>query len=242
MIVIAGDSWACGEWQNSSVVHSGLSKYLTDYGINNINIGVGGSSNYDTLIRLDTALRMLTNENKLLPDSIVIIFQTEWFRDLNLRYHSIMKIETAEPLSDSLISKMISHWQCSLVEMAKIYNVKIYLVGGCSDTMWLDKFEEEYPGLKILCQSFTNFCINNNPRVESPVFGVRYPDSVVELYKKLASTTNDLDFLVKEMSKGEERQRQWVSAKDYFWPDSIHANRAAHYKLFELVKEKILEV
>ena len=240
MIIIAGDSWACGEWHNGSIAHKGVSEYLTNIGINNVNIGVGGSSNYDTIIRLDTILRFFTNENKLLPESSVIIFQTEWFRDLNLRYHSSMKIKTNEPLSDSLISQMISYWQYRLSEMAKHYNVKIYLVGGASDTIWLDKFEEEYPGLKILCQSLTNYCINNNSRVENPVFGIQYTDSIVNMYKELASTSADLEFLIKEIDRGIERQKLWHNSPEYFWPDGNHANRDGHYKLFQLIKEKVL--
>ena len=100
MILLAGDSWACGEWteydhepkikdfptglfqgrwwQNT---HPGLAFYLEQDGHSVINLGQGGSSNRITVERLRYSLDICKKFNHQI-DSI-FVFQTEWSRDFN---------------------------------------------------------------------------------------------------------------------------------------------------------------
>jgi hypothetical protein len=77
-ILIAGDSWGCGEWAifGRKVAHLGLQTYLTEYGCEVTNVSVGGYSNKDSINSI---------KNKLIStytcDSI-IWFQTDPIRDL----------------------------------------------------------------------------------------------------------------------------------------------------------------
>lgn len=241
MIIICGDSWGCGEWKQLTVEHRGITQYLEDSGHEVINVSVPGGSNLDTCVALQTTLGVLSKFNKLEPaTTIIILFQTEWFRDIGALAHPVRVPYIKQPLSQDLIHIVISHWQYQLVSISKKYNVKIHLVGGASDTMWLSKFEEEYPGLSILCQSMTNLCVNNNDRIECPVYGIRYPESLVTVTKKICSSTTDLENIVEQLDLGEQRSNIFLKHPEYFWPDGVHANREAHYKLFEYIKEKLL--
>jgi hypothetical protein len=246
MIVICGDSWACGEWtvRTNGLVknpHRGLAQYLHEDGHEVVNVGFAGASNLESLIALRSALEILTKSSKFDNESItVIIFQTEWWRDIWCVQHPVGLPNLIEAISEDLINKTISFWQYKLVTVAKDYNVKIHLVGGASDTMWLSNFEQEYPGLFVLCQSLTNLCINNTSRIDDPVFGIRPPDELTTVAKSLCYTAKDLEYLVDQINQSTMRFNVFDAHPEYFWPDGLHANRRGHYKLYELVKEKLL--
>lgn len=241
MIIVCGDSWACGEWSaDGNNTHLGLSQYLEDDGHEVVNVGVAGSSNLEIAMVLDNTLHVLSATNKTNLSTItIILFQTEWYRDIGSRPHPTGLPGLQNSISDDLINKTISFWQYQLVRIAKKYKVKIQLVGGASDTMWLDKFEQEYPGVSVLCQSMTNLCVNNDSRIDDPVFGVRYPDELVTVAKSLCNTTDDLEYLIKNIDQGIRRFNVFDNHPKYFWPDGIHANRAAHYKLYKYIKERL---
>ena len=53
VVVIAGDSWGCGEWTQRDhrdyyVSHAGLAQYLADDGYQVINLSQPGAGNLDT--------------------------------------------------------------------------------------------------------------------------------------------------------------------------------------------------
>lgn len=246
MFIICGDSWASGEWalvdknMPSYTTHKGLSQYLEEDGHEVVNISIGGSSNIETSVALRTALNVLTQSNKLDPaTATIILFQTEWFRDIGTQPHVTRYPNVIEPLSQELINKTISFWQYDLVALAKEYNVKIHLVGGASDTMWLSQFDQEYPGLTILCQSLTNLCTNDNSRIDRPIFGIRYPENFVKILKPLCVNDQDLKFLIEELDQTNARNKIFKEHPEYFWPDGLHANRKAHYKLYKYIKERL---
>jgi len=263
MILICGGSWAVGEWpvndntgisfkdtpkdlsqyyRDKSLCHGGLSQYLKEDGHEVVNVGFAGANNLASVIALRSALNILTKFNKVNTQSItVIFFQTEWFQELSEYKHPVIGgPNLRESISEDLIYKSIDYWQNQLVQLANDYNIKIHLVGGASDTMWADNFEQRYPGLSILCQSLINLCVNNTSRVENPVFGIRYPDELVDVAKSLCRTTKDLEYLIEKIDQGLERFNQFDAHLEYFWPDGMHPNRAGHRKLYELVKEKLL--
>ena len=55
MIIIAGDSWACGEWviDKEQLSHGGLYQYLHDHGYPVINLGTPAGSNAQTINKLN---------------------------------------------------------------------------------------------------------------------------------------------------------------------------------------------
>jgi len=100
MILLAGDSWACGEWIQSDHkpnvndgpsawvqgrwwqnTHPGLEFYLKQDGHSVINLGLGGSSNRTTVERLSHSLYICKKFNHHITN--IFVFQTEWSRDFN---------------------------------------------------------------------------------------------------------------------------------------------------------------
>lgn len=235
MIIVIGDSWACGEWSGMTVQHSGLVQYLRDCGESTISLGVGGSSNYRALIRLEQFLNSGVNDFLVDPVELVLFFQTDWGRDYQNTYcyNGDYPIQYRfKNYSVDLAQNTISQWQYRLVDLATKFDIKIGLIGGCADTIWLDRFEKEYPGLFIACQSMTNLCINGNHRVDDPVLGF-YDLELVSAIKPYINDLETMDFLSKEIEKSESRLTLWKKNPDLFWPDGAHGNRLAHKLLFE---------
>jgi hypothetical protein len=237
MIIVTGDSWACGEWDDHIVKHYGLVQYLRDYGKSTISLGVGGSSNYQAFLRLEQFLNSGINDYLVEQIELILFFQTDWSRDYQNRFS--YENDTNCPIqyrfknyNTDLAQITISQWQYCLVNLANKFKIKIGLIGGCSDTMWLDQFEKEYPGLFIACQSMTNLCINKDHRVSDPVQGFYHQD-LISVIKPYINNLEIMDFLSKEIEKSESRLELWKKNPNLFWPDGTHGNRLAHKLLFD---------
>lgn len=238
-IIIAGDSWGCGEWGNSlphcGISHVGLTKYLLDSGYCVVNLSGPGGSNKYASDRISDFLQV----NQQLQISYVIVFQTEWLRDV--------LIEDPVNLKEDLIhgyiglkNRLISRFYYKLSRASVKNNIPIHIVGGCGDTIWLDQFEKKYPGLQIICQSLTNLLVNGDHRNPDPVhciFSKRDEEKINYIKKHLK--TADLELLLDDIDKGSKRVDLWANNKEYFWPDGCHANRQAHQILFEFLKAQI---
>lgn len=257
MIVIIGDSWSCGEWSGSSQVgtasnisHTGLQQYLLDYQYPVINLGRGGDSNFGSYLRLQDFLKsgILQYTEKI---THVLYFQTEWHRDYNPIYGmpnlSMPNLshpqntwtfpETPNSIHEinDLTTSTIRNWQYRLVDLAQQYKFQIGLIGGTADTIWIDKFAQEYPGLEILCQSMTNLCINDTHRIDKPVYHVN--EQLINQFKTSLKDIEDIKELLTDMDSILVRRTQWQIHQKYFWPDGIHPNRLAHKKLFDFIMD-----
>jgi hypothetical protein len=236
MILIAGDSWGCGEWSNSySILHTGLEQYLIDDGNKVVNLSRGGASNLDAANRIETFLDI---KNKLNIEKIetILVFQTEWFRDLDsIRYlYPLNKDEYLNFVFNKEylnIDKCISSWYYRLSNIGKKYSVKIGIIGGASDTVFLSKFTEEYPNVFIACQSLTNLIVNNNSYIDNPVFGVN-----LNRFLKLTKNANIMSNIIKDIDKSNQRLNTWKKFPKYFFPDGCHPNRLGHKILFDFLK------
>lgn len=227
MILIAGDSWACGEWNSMDIQHGGLSQYLVENNYSSLNLGIGGGSNFRTIICLTNFFK--SNSYLVKQVDKIIVFQTEWDRDKD--YFKIDKD------GYSLVkNKWISQFYYNLSSLSQQLNIPIWIVGGCSDAIWLDKFSEEYPGVQVVCQSFTNLLLHSNHRTDAPVYSI-LADKTSELISliKKNSNSDDLEDLITDMDRGEDRLSTWKSNPEWFWPDGGHANRAGHKKLFDFL-------
>lgn len=250
MIVIIGDSWSCGEWRSPSlgldpISHKGLQQYLLDYQYPVINLGRGGDSNFGSYERLLNFLKsgILQYTEKI---THVLYFQTEWYRD----YTPLCSLSNLRPPQNTwefpkttnsiqeinhLASWTICLWQHKLVELAQQYKFQIGLIGGASDTIWIDKFAQEFPGLEILCQSMTNLCINNTHRIDKPLYHVN--GHLINQFKTSLKDIKDIEELLADMDSILFRHNQWRSHREYFWPDGSHPNRLGHKKLFDFIMD-----
>jgi len=230
MILIAGDSWGCGCWDtNQKVYHRGLEQYLHDNGHNVINLSGGGSCLEETTQVLGNFLRQIQLSPWLwMPEPItkVFVFQTEWNRGSNFDWLlSSAQRELHKFKNQGDDQKIIASFYGALSYIAIEYNVDIQIIGGCSDIIWIDDFQKCYPGVSIACQSFTNLLVNDNHRIDNPVFSVRFPPQLIE-----DEHTMQLAQL------GQEREKIWQANPDWMYPDGGHPNHLGHKKLYEHIK------
>lgn len=239
MIIIAGDSWGCGEVgvpddtgpfvQFGSVTHTGLEQYLQDDGYTVINLSVGDASNTDVWNQLNNSLNTLKSVGKVSDVDSIFVFQTEWHRCYRrtLPLNGVIDID--------YIRRIISGYYYRLSGLALKYNVRIGLIGGCSDVLWLDEFEKEYPGVFIACQSMINLCLNANHRIENPLLDLLPDLDIVDNMK--ANNFKNTEFLLAQLTETSERTYNMSQCPQFFAPDFVHANRFAHQKLFDILRE-----
>ena len=249
MIVVAGDSWACGEFDNLEIPHRGITEYLINDGFDVCNVGKPGGSLFETIFFLRNGLQVLKQTNQLTDKSFVLMFQTEWHRDFKIKYFdkSIsmfydhtepVHLKPNAPIDQSFIDRILSHYYQTLSELAQTFFVPIYLIGGVSDTIWFDQFSIGFPGLTILCQSLTEFIVNDSTQTINPVFSALLPEDHIKVFKKIPKS--NIEFLFDILDQGIQRHKVWQANPGYFWPDGMHANRKGHLKLYQLIRDQLL--
>jgi predicted amino acid-binding ACT domain protein len=260
MIIVAGDSWGCGEWvldQSGTTVmnHGGIAQYLREHGHDVINVSQAANSNWQTLQILISLLNNQTYSrnnhaqgyhivgNKqqawdVQDVEMILIFQAAWFQD----YRVISAGQGTDSVANFLLPnnydrelqhQNISQWQHRLSEMSQKFDTPVILAGGGSDCAWFSNFENEYPGVSVVCQSITGLCIDNNHQVDQPVFGC-YNQEILQECKQKAVDTQDLEFLLQQVELGLVRKKIWENTPTWF-SDGVHGNRDAHKKLFDLI-------
>ena len=242
MILITGDSWACGEWTDGEISHGGIAHYLREHGHQVVNLGSGGGSNFESADRIKD---FLANDNGF-KDSVdcVIVFQTEWLRDVL----SLWNLNDFHKFNYSYIElggRTVARFYYNLSEVAMRTSIPIYIVGGCSDTIWLDAFQKEYPGVQIVCQSWMNLMHSGNHRIDQPVFN-RFGSNTELLvnYAKSKLDSQNLKALLADMDALAQRDQQLSSLieQNLFCDDHTHPNRYAHRQLFEYLLTVIPEL
>jgi len=239
MIIIAGDSWGCGEVRVSNntisdlkfgtIAHTGLEQYLKDDGYNVVNLSVGNASNTDIWNQLNNSLSTLNCVNKLSDVQNIFVFQTEWHRC----YRRTLPLDGV--IDSDYIVRLMSAYYYRLSALALKFNVRIGLIGGCSDVLWLDQFEKEYPGVFIACQSMINLCLHDNDRTENPLFDL-IPDLPI-IDKMKSNNFKNTEFLLAQLTDTSERIDNMKQCPQFFAPDFVHANRFGHQKLFDILRE-----
>jgi hypothetical protein len=243
--IIAGGSWGCGEWRSvagvtgptaaGGIAHPGIAKYLLDSGYQVINLCQPGGANKHGADRVASFL----GSNKHLNIDGIIVFQTEWIRDVFVERPSMIADDLTHGYHN-LKYRILSRFYHLLSSTSVQHDVPIYLIGSDSDTIWLDRFAEEYPGLHIACQSMTNLLIYNDHRNMNPVHCIFDPRDEEEIaYIKKHSKNADLELLLEDIDRGSRRVEVWAKHKEYFYPDGFHANRDGHRVLFEFLKERL---
>lgn len=245
MLLIAGDSWGLGEWPQrytgpKNILHGGIGQYLIENNFEVINLSRAGASNIEIINRLEHFFDSGTNNylrNKLTNDvgQGVFVFQTEWYRDFapintfnDHESNFIGKIDT------EISGRYVHRFYHALKDIANKYQVRINLIGGSSDVIHLDDFEEQFPGVHVVCQSFTNLCIYDNHRADQIYLG-GISAQAAELLKKRRNDIEMIEFLESMINETFERSQLWAAHEQWFWPDGKHANRQGHQKLYDFL-------
>lgn len=237
-ILIAGDSWGKGEWnlECTAVRHSGLQQYLENDGYTVTNISKGGISNLDTVARLS---HYLDHYGTRLPDRIMV-FQTEYTRDFKhyAMQHDFGSLDFSRIKTiNDLISCWVERFYMRLSELSVQYQVPIFIIGGCSDTMAFDNMSLDYPGCTIACQSMVNLIIQGYASISSPVFSWYNSDTEVLVNKvRTVVDKKNADEILKEIDKGFERSCLLKENPEYFYPDGTHPNKLSHRILYDYLQ------
>jgi len=216
-VLISGDSWGCGEWNNQKVPHSlrmlkkrcnihrGLEQFLESYGCIVYNVSEGGASNKDSTRRLAKKIE------KTNPDFIFWI-QTDPIRDLKpYTEEGFPKtIEEITVLQENLLKKTY--------EFLGSLNKKIYCMGGVfklNETLMRDH-SNLYPLIPSIIEFFGAKEVKHWVSGWIQHSSIRFSDEfIAELYKLPDPYA--------------------VLPKEWFYPDGVHPNRLAHKAIFEFI-------
>jgi hypothetical protein len=249
MILIAGDSWGAGEWPKSGNIplHAGVSQYFVEQGYQITNLSKPGGSNLESIDRLKDYLRC--NQHQIPDIKFILFWQTEFFREI-WYYRKRSIFGDIESELGHGYAKLKDHWiyrpYRRLAELYQQWNIPIRIIGGCSDTVWYDDFENDFSGVKIVCQSATNLLSNSDHRIDTPVFcqflnrWIDEGDFLNTIKKNISN--QDLEILLQDMSLGQQRTQLYLQRSDLFYPDGCHPNRHAHKIIFDFLCKNIPEL
>lgn len=225
-ILIAGDSWGCGEWDylnetrtdDYGVSHKGLEQYLIDEGHQVKNISIPAGSNRQSI----EALR-----KELLVNSYDYVF---WFQTDPIRTYFRGSEEDKIKLTNTwyTVDDLLHHQNISLDEayasLSEIPNT-VYCLGGFSK---IDAQKmSEYSNLVCFIPSVVELCV---PSKKHPI--ITFSDWIDYIPKHF----EDFDRLIKIKYQSDEWYEDPL-LKEYFYPDGNHANRMGHLKIFEYIIE-----
>jgi hypothetical protein len=241
-IIVAGDSWAVGEWKNGNNTHRGLRQYLEDDGHQTLCFGYPGMG---SLVAYDFLCNFIKrNVDKIKIDK-VIFFQSDWIRDVrSYRWLNDQHLDVFQKGYTHTRDWYLSSLYYRLSDLYKELGIISIVIGGQGDAIWIDQFETAYPGVKIGCQSFTNLIVNNESRIDRPVHSIfKYggtssafltQDQFNVLLKQLKSysNVNDLEELVNDMECSKIRDE--IFSK--YYPDQQHPDQIHHKKLYDFLR------
>lgn len=234
-IVIAGDSWGLGEWDSRENTHGGLAQYLQENGYPVVNVSEAGTGLKQILDRIKFVLALKSHINP--PIRQILIFQTEWQRDFSFDTQFDRHWHLPEFYAE-FDRVVISRWYSNLSELATKHNIKIGIMGGLSDAMYMDDYNAHYPGLYLACQSMASLCLNDDPVTHDPVFVAYVWPDFLELCRSKSRGPEDVEYLLGQIDKGLARTNKWKRCPEYFFPDGAHTNRHGHLKLFNFLQQR----
>jgi hypothetical protein len=222
MILIAGDSWGCGEWSSTEgITHGGLAQHLIDNNLPVVNISLPGGNN-DEIV---TYTKFFLKNNRHLKISKVVLFQTDILRKPNPPDLSRGWLDFKTALCYGYFNK--------IQDVARSFEIQFLVVGGLADIAVPEQQLNLLPNVSIACQSFTNLIFNNCADIANPITSNFGYDSVHIINKiKSYSTADDIEILLGDIEEQNQRQ-DIVNSNRQWFPDGAHPGHDAHKKLFE---------
>jgi hypothetical protein len=213
-VLISGDSWSQGEWEQidgcATVTHGGISQYFQEDGHEVVNVGRGGFNNIESIT---SALSILDNSF----DHFILFFTDP------LRQASSEDIANLTPkeIIESNLNYVVNE-----LENIKTNNpnLKLTVIGGCAKFTKLDEF------IDLIIPSINEFLI---PSYRDSY----YMDSVewrkiFDLHYKNFNHEQKLSW-TEVIIKSSHKFSLWKSNPKFFWPDNYHANRKGHKLLYD---------
>ena len=216
-ILIAGDSWACGEWPlpgethktgHESLRHRGIAHWLEQQGHEVTQQAEGGHSNFDQIKHLGENLDHHSFD-------LVVFVVTDPLRD-----EKHIRNTWAEHQA-----QIQEAWQ-GVWDRLGGFDHPIHLVGGC---VAIPNTPPIPANCDILCRDWIELILGSRP-MENLCRAWPYPD-------------NPGATLLDHWHREEQHLEQWLircqisgtAEHQHFWPDGRHPNRQAHRLLAHLI-------
>lgn len=251
MILIAGDSWGCGEWSAGFppglarrfhavvpkvpfvITHRGLQQFFEDDGMPVTNVCQSGGSNSMTVAALT---RYFIAAGAARPHR-VLVFQTEYDRDLLHSDHTLDLVFLERNII-TLGQRMIKDFYRDLAGLCRRFTISIDIIGGCADALEPQQVLDQFPGCRVICQSMTNLMLWDEHHTERPVLSWYKQTTSRELARHMKSrcdSDQDLGDLVEDLQQGMDREITLFQHPEWFYPNDVHPNRYAHHKLYRSI-------
>ena len=217
-IMVAGDSWACGEWGQTDsgygLLHSGITTEMESQGHRVYRTAQGGDSNRSQLHRVTLALAEQAHTDA------VLFIQTDPLRDLSASHmpttlkgyrsaHSLLLRDLYQALND--------------------LPVPILLVGGnCAVDPAL---VSEFPHVHTVCRDWIALLLGSRP-CEIICRQWTYPHCEVDLLTHWESEERAHFRWFHKCNTPTTQHYKW------FWPDGLHPNRAGHAALLTHIQSQ----
>lgn len=244
MILICGDSWGLGELETPKILHPGLAGYLREQGHLVVNVSRAAGSNWLSLYRMREFLTNGSISCMKQPLELILAIQTEWPRDYEIRQEIatpegwINQVWCRDDYHAELHAQAMSRWYYALSDLAQEHRVRIGVIGGLSDTIWIDRFEQEYPGVFLACQSWVNLCLTGNHRTNDPVHWVGPTKLMIETFRRRSTGADALEVMLAHLEQAEQRVALMAAHPEWFYPDGSHPNRRAHLLITEFLGQQ----
>tara|TARA_B100001093_G_scaffold499343_1_gene548490 strand:+ start:1645 stop:2313 length:669 start_codon:yes stop_codon:yes gene_type:complete len=214
-ILIAGDSWAMGEWpekQEDDIQHKGLEQYLIDDNHTVVNISMGGDPHNVILENLKTI------DEKF---DIAFVFTVD--------PHSKMEDENFWQKDFSYEDYYNRHKQAIrkfVLGLDKLNIGPIKLLGGSSKC--LQEYTQD-TSIEIAIPSI----------IELLIPGIKQYDMCFQYHHHLLDESINAEIVDKVYEQAKIFDSIFYK-EPIMYPDGEHPNREGHYKIYEVLKDKYL--
>lgn len=202
-ILITGDSWGCGEWENRNGDfnnwHTGIEQYLKEDGYSVENVSVGGANNLQSLDAI---------KNKQFDH--LIFFFTDPLRQAT--YAEFVTISPKQIVKD--------HTEQILQALEKYPSVT--LIGGCVKIHSNGRTQYNIPSIsQLVIPDFEDSEYMSSWEWEDHWKNLTNPSDefkheIIDIYEK-----------------ADKKYNLWKNNPKLFWPDGLHANRHAIKIVYE---------
>lgn len=221
-ILIHGDSWGCGVWENEKNVHRGLELYLKEKGHSVQNYSIGGHSNYEVY-------KSLSKLNLKFYD-FIFVFYTNPLRDLisddiNSQYFNVPN----KSLTYNDYTEIYKNLAINYLKLLDSFKKPIHIIGGQNKlniNLYSPKYLVYY--IQSMREKFYPDFVEEEVMCASTVFNRFARKFDLEALDKIAENRKYIDHLI-------------TTQKEYFYPDGGHLNYNGHKILAEEIHSYMLE-
>jgi lysophospholipase L1-like esterase len=242
-IIIAGSSWARGEWApgNPVVQHNGIKQYFADDGYPVVDASQARSYHSRVINHLDKKLKEHYKENDIvffiMADPLLDLIMPE-LATLNIKRNSdaknLPKFTKAIKMAGgviNLVRQQQDQIYARLDSVAKKYRAKIHCIGGTYNvnTALLDKYTNLLPTVISWIYLLAGH-YRDHPGTDDPEFGISYTWGIdyidISTYStEFARQVQEEFFTISDNTR--------IMDELIFHPDGLHPNREGHTILYK---------